>query len=903
MTDHRDASRQGPFSLATGGGLLTIGPAATDEGATPETIGTYRILEPLGEGGMGMVYLAEQIAPVERKVALKVLRSSVVSKTSIIRFEAERQAMARLSHPNIAQMFEAGTGPDNHPYFVMEYVPGEAITDFCDRWTMSIDARLALFRAVLSGVQHAHEKGILHRDIKPSNIMVTEIDGKAVPKIIDFGIAKAIDRPLSADTLKTGEGLIGTLGFLSPEALLSAEDVDTRCDVYALGILLHELLIGVRPFDHDDASMVEVIRRIVEDDAQTLGRCWSSLDAATRHRVSSARAIDAGRLSPRLVGDLEWVVAKAIAKERQDRYPSAAELSAEIGRHLRHEPVEAGPPGGLYRARKLIRRHRGPVLAATLLVLTLGTGLVFRTLEARRANREAEAARQVTQLMVGMFEVADPMATTSNDITARELLRRGAARIAGELQDQPLVRAQLLDTIATALTSLGDVERAADLATEALEIRRARLAAGHPGIASSLDTLGFAALRQGHFPEAEALLAEAVAVLEAHHGPQHLALARPLRRLGRSLSIQDRFEEAEAHIERALALQEAELGPRHLEVSHTLTTLGFVRARTGRYREAEAAHQRALEIREAELGGDHALVSESLVGLTQTASNLDQYPRAVEYSARALGIREAIYGTASPELNRTLIAHGDAFMNTGRYDEAQRIYQRSLAIARASDDVDPREVAKALGSLATVAWRRGDPEQCIDLYQQANVAFEALLGAKHTSIAWNHSGLGLCQHQLRRFEAAEASFLEAHRIFAESLGIDHHTTAVPLQNLAGVYIDQGKLDAAEATYRKNLATWENALGPDHNYVSYAAYGLGDVYRARKEWTEAERWFRRSLEIRDGTLEAGDQDLHLSLKGLATVLRATDRAEEAAALEARIPTENQSIEPETGAGDA
>ena len=384
----------------------------------------------------------------------------------------------------------------------MEHVPGLPITVYCDQHRLGLDARLTLAQAVCQGVQHAHQKGILHRDIKPSNVLVTEVDGRPVPKIIDFGIAKGLDEPLR-DGQVTQAGLIGTPGYFSPEMVQGEGDVDTRSDVYALGVLLYELLVGVRPFDGDGASVLDVLRRIIQDDPPSPSRRWQGLDAERRQQAAAARRIDTAALGRRLRGDLDAIVLRATAREQRARYDTAAALESEVERYLRHEPVEAGPPGGWYRLSKWVRRHRGATLAAGLLLVSMIAGLILRTIEARRANREAASARQVTQFLVDMFAVVDPRGEDGATITARELLERGEDRLRDALTDQPLIRAELLDTIGTVYRHLGSYEESATLIEEALALRQSLLPSGHPDVAESLRHQGMTQIQQGKFEDAE----------------------------------------------------------------------------------------------------------------------------------------------------------------------------------------------------------------------------------------------------------------------------------------------------------------------------------------------------------------------------------------------------------------
>jgi WD40 repeat protein len=345
---------------------------------------------------MGVVYLAQQKHPVRRQVALKVVKPGMDSAQVIARFETERQALALLDHPNIAQVYDAGATKDGRPYFVMEYVGGPSITEHCDQRKLSIEERLGLFIQVCEGVQHAHQKGIIHRDIKPSNVLVYAEDDKPLPKIIDFGVAKALTAPLTERTLFTEQGqLLGTPEYMSPEqAEMTMQDIDTRSDIYSLGVLLYVLLTGTLPFDRQalqEAGFAEILRVIREQDPPRPSTRLSGLGAEARH-VAEARKTHAGLLPKRVRGDLDWIVMKSLDKERNRRYGTAGELAVDIGRHLRSEPVQAGPPTVSYKLRKFIRRHRVGVLAASLVVAALVVGSIMATCGFLQARQERDRA-------------------------------------------------------------------------------------------------------------------------------------------------------------------------------------------------------------------------------------------------------------------------------------------------------------------------------------------------------------------------------------------------------------------------------------------------------------------------------------------------------------------------------
>src|SRR5450631_412105 len=472
-----------------------------------KTVGPYRLIHRLGVGGMGQVWLAEQTEPVRRRVALKLIRPGVYDRVLVQRFLAERQSLAIMDHPSIAKVFDAGTTPEGQPYFAMEYVDGLPITEYCDRKKLRIRDRLKLFIQVCEGVQHAHQKAIIHRDLKPSNILVAEVDGKPVPRIIDFGVAKATSQRLNSETLYTQIGtLIGTLGYISPEQADSgSEDIDTRSDVYSLGVVLYELLSGMLPFDFRKLAYDEVLRRLRDEDAPS-----PSTQLRTPSQDSASTAKNRGTDLPTLVGllkgDLDAITLRALEKDRARRYSTPTELASDICRYLRYDPVEAHAPSAVYRASKLIRRHRLGVTLVTLLVL-LGVIFAFaQTVELRRIRRERDRADRITDFLTNMFKVSAPSESRGNTVTAREILDRSSNEIEEELDKDLDARSQLMMVMAKTYENLGLFSRSHALMERVLEDRRKTLGADNPKTLEAMAQMGWVLYREGREAEAERLI-------------------------------------------------------------------------------------------------------------------------------------------------------------------------------------------------------------------------------------------------------------------------------------------------------------------------------------------------------------------------------------------------------------
>jgi serine/threonine protein kinase len=740
------------------------------------TIGPYKLLQVIGEGGFGVVYMAEQEEPVRRRVALKIIKLGMDTRQVIARFEAERQALALMEHPSIARVLDAGATETGRPYFVMELVKGVPITEYCDSDRLSTNERIALFREVCAAVQHAHQKGIIHRDIKPSNVLVTLHDGKPVPKVIDFGISKATNQRLTEKTLFTDYGqFIGTPAYMSPEqAEMSGFDVDTRSDIYSLGVLLYELLTGTTPFDAEtlrQAGYGEIQRIIREVEPPKPSTRLSTLGGALTD-IARRRDSDPRGLSRLLRGELDWIVMRALEKERGRRYDSPGEFAADIARHLQHEPVTAGPRGAVYRARKFLRRHRVGVTVVGVAALALVAGLAVATyglIEARRANvraeREAATATEVSEFLVGLFEVSDPGEARGNTITAREVLDTGVARIDGELSGEPRVRSRMLATMGRVYSSLGLLEDAEPLLEEAYHLER--------GLSSTVETrtaqhLAWLYLQRGGYDEAERVYRANLAELKASLGEGHVESAWAMQGLGNLLRIRGQTDEAETLLVRALEIHDRELGRDHPQSLRILGNLAVVYSKLGRHEEAIALLKDCLEGMRKSRGANHFD--------TLTAQRL---------LARELE-------------------------SLGQPEEAERLLLNTIATARRVLGKDHPRLQEALRNLAQLYLRRERYAEATPLLHEMMEGSHRIRGEEHPHTLQAMGDLSHAYESLGRYEEATSICVELLEIQRRVMGLEHSQTLATMKRLGVLYERSGQMEKARAVSKELLALRDRA---------------------------------------------------------------------------------------------
>jgi len=766
---------------------LVLGADGEDGSQIPSEIGPYSILRQIGEGGMGEVFLAEQHEPIQRQVALKVIKPGMDTRRVVKRFEAERQALALMDHGSIAKVFDAGATPSGRPYFVMEYVRGEPITDYADRMKLTLPQRLDLFGKVCAGVQHALQKGVIHRDLKPSNVLVTEQDGEANPKIIDFGVAKAISKRLTEQTLYTELGImIGTPEYMSPEqAEVSVLDIDTRSDVYSLGVILYELLTGALPFEPAElrrAGHEEIRRKIREEEPATPSSRVSTLGQRATD-AAGARRIEPSGLRRALEGDLDWIVLHALAKERDRRYGSPAEFAADVTRYLNDEPIVARPPSAGYKARKFVHRNKLLVASVGVVLLSLLAGIAgtttFGLREARQRKATAAALSDLEQVVgfqqsmlsdieleeMGQ-ELVDLLSRLADDQSAEamqqalsginatdaaravldeQILGRAVEAVGRRFGDQPAVEARLRSSIGRTYNKLGLMNQSAEQLRRSVEIFR--------------ETVG---LRTG----------QAIAAL---------------RGLGLTYSQQGRFKDAEPILEEALELSRDVLGENHRDTALTMSNLGLLYHRTARFEESAKIHEAALVILREVDGPDSVRTLSTMTALADSLDELGRFDEAEERYREIIDGLQRVWGVDSAERLTARANLAICIMQQGRLEEAEELFRSTLDDLQRVLGATHILTIQLSMNLAGIYLNAGDMPGAETLYRGL------LEGMEERGNAQTHMGLvarlnlGISISNQKRYLDAAVELGTAYDGMQEMLGPCHPQTVLALMLLDQSY--------------------------------------------------------------------------------------------------------------------
>ncbi len=893
-------------------------------------VGPYALEQYLGHGGMGAVFLASRADEAyHQQVAVKVVRPDLVTDELVERFRSERQILADLRHPHIAQLLDGGTTADGRPYLVMEYVEGKPIDRYCDERSLDLDDRLQLFVKVCRAVHVAHQNLIVHRDLKPANLMVT---GDGEPKLLDFGVAKLLPAEGSVERygVPVGGATQGaapmTLDYASPEQILHLP-ITTASDVYALGVVLCELLSGHRPLRMLGASPEELVEAAKSRVPPRCSALAVEGDAAT---VANLRGSSVLRLRRRLEGDLDTVIAKALSKDPRRRYASAEDLAQDLERHARGLPVAARPDTIVYRAGKFLRRHRWPAAAACSGLVALLVFVAMLLLQRDEILKQKARSEATSEFLVSLFDLSNPESFHANpellelypehlrgqDVTARQLLDVGARQLAERLEGKLEVQSEMMSTMGWAYFHLGAYGRAREQLEQAIAIARARdgaqsltvaaisvrlaavhreqarfgharrlldrardianrTASGDTVNAEVLTGLAQLAARQGRFDEAEGHLTEALEQARSLYGARHPRVAASLAVMGDLARERGWSAVGQGHYEEALAIYQEVYGDRHPRLAALHHDLGLVQVERGHFREAEASYERALTMQREIHGDRHPSIATTLHGLARLHYSERQYDEAMALAQEALALRRDIFGAEHPAVGLNLNLMGLIHGGQRRFDEAETFYRRALEVWRPFMDSEHVWIASAHNNLASALSAQQRFEESEAHYQQALAIYRTVYRRPHFQVATVLNNLGALARGRGQHDLAETRYREALAIQRQVLDADHPDLLTTLHNMAVVLLAAGRPAEAEPLAREAAQTFAAKVGPDNASTGTLRLTLGRVLRDLGRIEEAETELRAARAIFQATLPA-DHPWHAvvadSLEKLAEVVR-------------------------------
>jgi serine/threonine protein kinase/tetratricopeptide (TPR) repeat protein len=803
-------------------------PASASQPVNPSPlgrlIGPYRVLKELGRGGMGSVYLAmRDDDQFKKQVALKLLRPGMDSEDIVRRFLNERQILASIDHPNIARLLDGGSTEEGLPYFVMEFVEGKPIDEYCSSQRLSISERLRLFREVCAAVHFAHQNLVVHRDLKPANVLVTR-DGS--PKLLDFGIAKIMNPDLVSGLIDPTQidRQMMTPEYASPEQV-RGDAITTASDVYSMGVLLYELLTGHRPHRLKGLQFQEFARAVCEDEptlpSEVIDRILEvpgpdgAVKKITPEGVAANRGSTRDRLKRQLRGDLDKICHMALRKEPRRRYGSVEQLSEDIGRFLEGLPVKARKPTLAYRSSKFVRRHKVGVTATVVFFVSVLSFSIFIVRERIRAEKAAAKSEAVSRFLQETLQAADPVFGVGREVTLVEVLDEAVTKIESSFPDQPEIRAELHFTIGTTYYHLGRYDKALPLLLASAETLEKELGGDQENLARVLETLSLVREGQGQNAEAAALMERVLQMREKTLPPRDPLIARALDNLANTLRAQGKYAQAEQLYKRALEIKETAATPEPESIAGTLNNLATLYAAQGRYADADPYFQRSLEMTERALGPEHPQVATLLANLGAVKVDQRKYDEAEPFLLRSLSVGEKALGPEHPSVAKTINNLGGLYVEQRRYADAEPLLRRSLDIAEKSRGREHLSVAISLNNLAAVHLKQGQHAAAEPLFWRSLRIAEKVLGPEDLFVARVLNNLAELRLGQDRYAEGERLCQRGLDIRRKAFGSDHVELGTSLEILAALAARQGRRAQAERLYAQVLALYDKAFGPQH----------------------------------------------------------------------------------------
>lgn len=798
--------------------------------AMPSNIGPYRILRLLGEGGMGVVYEAEQDYP-RRTVALKIIKSGLTDPRLVRRFEHELQALGRLQHPGIAQIYEAGTsetGFGPQPYFAMEFIPGLPLLEYADVHQLSTRQRMSMVARVCDAVNHAHQRGIIHRDLKPGNVLVDE---SGQPKILDFGVARANGEAWMTHQTDLGQ-IVGTLAYMSPEQVLGDPlELDTRSDVYALGVVLYQLLARRLPYKVS-TRLPEAVRAIREEEPTPL----STISGAYR-------------------GDIDTIVGKALEKDKTRRYSSAAELAADIRRYLDDEPIMARPASAIYQMQKFARRHTALVWGTGAVLVVLIAGIIVTSLETARANREAATSRAISDFLqddllaqTSAANQARPNNKPDPDLKVRTALDRAAARISGRFDKQPEIEAAIRDTIGQTYTDLGLYPEARAHLERALDLQRRVWGPKNPKTLKTMGRLGNIAFLQGRYPEAEIVLGQTLETQRRVLGPEHLDTLKSMNDLANVLRQEAKYSQAEALDIQVIEIQRRIFGPEDPGTLSSMASLASVYRYEGKYPQAEQLSTQVLQIRRRVLGPDHPDTLKSMNSLANVYLNKDEFPQAEALYSQTLEIRRRVLGPEHPDTLSSMVNLSITYFADGKFGQAAALDSQALEIQRRVLGPEHPTTLASMDNLANALSAQGKYAQAEEIDRQVVDIRRRVLGPEHPDTLSSQEDLARVYAARGEYPRAEVLFRELLETGRRVLGPDHPDTLTLVSHIGHMYQLWGKYGLAETYAAQALDGRRRVVGSDNLATMVSMEDLALAYDSQEKFAEAEPLAREALEL-------------------------------------------------------